>query len=163
MSQKITPFMWFESQAEEAMHFYTSVFPNSKIVSIKRYPSGITEGPMAGFDGKVLTGVFELFGERFMALDGGPVFKPSGAVSFLVECKDQAEIDTYWDALTQGGDPAAQQCGWLKDKYGFSWQIVPDMSRWMSDDNKERSDKAMQAMLKMKKIIIADLEAAANS
>src|SRR6185436_20642641 len=159
--QKITPFMWFEkNNAEEAMQFYTSIFPDSKIVTIQRYPEGITEGPMAGFDGKVLTGVFELFGQRFMALDGGPVFKPSGAVSFLVECKDQAEIDSYWNALTADGDPSAQQCGWLKDKYGFSWQIVPDMTRWFNEKDKAKSDRAMQEMLKMKKIDIAALDAA---
>jgi predicted 3-demethylubiquinone-9 3-methyltransferase (glyoxalase superfamily) len=159
--QKITPFFWFDKNAEEAMQFYTSIFKNSKIVSIKRYPEGITEGPMAGFDGKVLTGVFELEGQRFMALDGGPLFQPSVATSFVVECKDQAEIDYYWNKLTEGGDPAAQQCGWLKDKFGFSWQITPDMTRWMNDKDKAASDRAMQAMLQMKKIDIAGLEAAA--
>ncbi len=157
MAQKITPFLWFEDMAEGAMEFYTGIFPDSKIVSIKRYPSGITEGPMAGFDGKVLTGVFELFGQRFMCLDGGPVFQPSGAVSFLVECQDQAEIDTYWDALS--ADPASEQCGWCKDKYGFSWQIVPDMSQWLGDES-EGAQRATQAMLGMKKIIIADLQQA---
>jgi predicted 3-demethylubiquinone-9 3-methyltransferase (glyoxalase superfamily) len=156
--QKITPFMWFETKAEEAMNFYVSIFPDSRIVSIQRYPEGITEGPMAGMDGKVLTGVFELMGQRFMALDGGPVFQPSGAVSFLVECETQEEIDSYWDRLIEGGDPKAQQCGWLKDKYGFSWQIVPDMTRWMNDTDKERSDRAMQAMLQMKKIDIQTLQ-----
>lgn len=155
--QPITPFLWFEDKAEEAMNFYTSVFPDSKIVSIKRYPEGITEGPMGGFAGKVLTGVFELMGQRFMALDGGPVFKPSGAVSFLVECNDQAEIDRYWEALS--ADPSAEQCGWCKDRYGFSWQIVPDMNQWLSDGS-EGSQRATQAMLGMKKIIIADLEKA---
>ena len=160
--QKITPFLWFESQAEEAMQFYTSLFPGGTILQIKRYPAGITEGPMAGMGGKVLTGTFELFGQRFMALDGGPVFKPSGAVSFLVECETQEEIDTYWNALTEGGDPSAQQCGWLKDKYGFSWQIVPDMSRWMNSPDTAASGRAMQAMLGMKKIDIAQLEKAFN-
>jgi predicted 3-demethylubiquinone-9 3-methyltransferase (glyoxalase superfamily) len=158
--QKITPFLWFEKDAEEAMHFYTSIFPDSKIIEIKRYPKGIAEGPMAGFDGKVLTGVFELFGQRFMALDGGPIFKPSGAVSFLVECKDQEEIDRYWEKLS--ADPASEQCGWLKDKYGFSWQIVPDMSKWLDTEDSEGGRRAMQAMLQMKKIIIADLEKAYN-
>lgn len=157
--QKITPFLWFEDRAEEAMEFYTGIFPDSKIVSIKRYPDGVTEGPMAGFDGKVLTGVFELMGQRFMCLDGGPVFEPTGAISFLVECQDQAEIDKYWDALS--ADPAAEQCGWLKDKYGFSWQIVPDMSRWLGDES-EGAQRATQAMLGMKKIVIADLEKAYN-
>ncbi len=150
--------MWFESGAEEAMKFYTSIFKNSKIVNIQYYPAGIKEGPMAGFDGKVLTGVFELEGQRFMCLDGGPVFKPSGAVSFLVQCETQEEIDHYWDSLS--AVPAAEQCGWLTDKYGFTWQIVPDMTRWMNDTNKEASARAMQAMLKMKKIVIADLEKA---
>lgn len=158
--QKITPFLWFSDNAEEAMKFYTSIFPDSKIINIQRYPAGVTEGPMAGFDGKVLTGVFELQGQRFMALDGGPVFQPTGAVSFLVECADQKEIDNYWNKLTEGGDPAAQQCGWLKDKYGFSWQIVPDMSRWFHSKDKAASDRAMQAMLQMKKIDIAALDAA---
>ena len=124
--QKITPFLWFEDKAEEAMAFYTSIFPDSKIVSTKYYPKGITEGPMAGFDGKVLTGVFELMGQRFMCLDG---------------------------------DPKAQQCGWCKDKYGFSWQIVPDMNQWLGDES-EGAQRATQAMLGMKKIIIADLQKA---
>lgn len=167
--QKITPFMWFERNAEEAMQFYVEIFRNnpastgnSNIVTIQRYPEGITEGPMAGFDGKVLTGVFELEGQRFMALDGGPVFHPSGAVSFLVECTNQEEIDYLWSKLTEGGDPTAQQCGWLKDKYGFSWQIVPDMSRWFNEKDKTKTDRATQAMLQMKKIDIAALEAAYN-
>lgn len=156
--QKITPFLWFkDNNAEEAMNYYVSVFPNSKVTEIKRYPSGITEGPMAGFDGKVLTGVFELEGQRFMALDGGPVFQPSGAISFLVECKDQKEIDFYWEKLS--AVPAAEQCGWCTDKFGFTWQIVPDMSKWMGDES-EGAQRATQAMLKMKKIIIADLEKA---
>jgi predicted 3-demethylubiquinone-9 3-methyltransferase (glyoxalase superfamily) len=300
MTQKITPFLWFDRNAEEAVNFYVSVFKNSKIVNVKRYPEGITEGPMAGFDGKVLTAVFELEGQRFMALDGGPVFKfnpsvsfiincstseevdeywnklspggnvmmelqeypfskrygwlsdkygvswqigvieheakekitPSfmfvgsnfgkceeainfytstlknssiemisryaegehdqpgkvkfssfilegqrfhamesslghkfdttGAISFLIECNDQPEIDYYWDTLTAGGDPNAQQCGWLKDKYGFSWQVTPDMTKWMNDTDKEKSGRAMQAMLQMKKIDIAGLEKAYN-
>jgi predicted 3-demethylubiquinone-9 3-methyltransferase (glyoxalase superfamily) len=163
--QKITPFMWFKDNAEEAINYYVEVFSKnpaastpSRVVTIKRYPSGITEGPMAGFDGKVLTGVFELEGQRFMALDGGPVFTPSGAISYLVECKDQAEIDYFWgklSAVTQ-----AEQCGWCTDKFGFTWQITPDMSKWMNDTNKEGSDRAMQAMLQMKKIDIATLEKA---
>lgn len=157
--QKITPFLWFEkNDAEEAMNFYVSVFKNSKIISVKHYPGGIKEGPMAGFDGKVLTGVFELEGQRFMCLDGGPVFSPSGAISFLVECKDQEEIDYYW--LNLSAVPEAEQCGWLKDKYGFTWQIVPDMSRWFNDKDKVKSDRAMQAMLKMKKIDMAALQKA---
>ncbi len=163
MKQKITPFLWFDRNAEEAMNFYVSIFKNSKVVNIKRYPEGIKEGPMAGFDGKVLTAVFELEGQRFMALDGGPIFNPSGAISFLVECENQEEIDSYWDKLIEGGDPKSQQCGWLKDKFGFSWQIVPDMTRWLNDKDKVKSGKAMQAMMQMKKIVIADLENAYNS
>src|SRR5882724_3819018 len=124
--QKITPFLWFVDKAEEAMNYYVSIFngnpakkSDSKVVSIKRYPEGIKEGPMAGFDGKILTAVFELEGQQFMCLDGGSVFKPTGAMSLLVDCKTQAEIDYFWDKLTAGGDPAAQQCGWLMDKFGF--------------------------------------------
>lgn len=160
--QNITPFLWFDKNAEEAINFYTGIFPNSKIINIKRYPEGITDGPMAGMDGKILTAVFELNGDKFMALDGGPYFKPTGAVSFLIECKDQSEIDYYWDRLSESGDPKAQQCGWLMDKYGFSWQVVPDMSKWLSGPDSVGSARAMQAMLGMKKIIIADLEKAYN-
>lgn len=163
--QKITPFLWFDRHAEEAMNFYVETFngnpakkSESKVVSIKRYPEGIKEGPMAGFDGKVLTAVFELEGQRFMCLDGGPIFKPSTATSLLVECGDQAEIDHFWEKLTQGGDPKAQQCGWLMDRFGFSWQVVPDMSKWLDNPDKAKAGRAMQSMLKMKKIIIADLE-----
>lgn len=158
--QKITPFLWFDKNCEEALNFYVSIFKNAKIVSIKRYPDGPLEEPMKGMEGKILTAVFELEGQRFMALDGGPYFKPTGAVSLLIECKDQKEIDYYWDKLTAGGDPAAQQCGWLQDKYGFSWQVVPDMTPWLDNPDKEKADKGMQAMLKMKKINIAELEEA---
>ncbi len=159
--QKITPFMWFDKNAEEAMNFYTSVFKNSKIVSIKRYPEGPLEEPMKGMEGKVLTGVFELERQRFMALDGGPFFKPSGAVSFYVECEKQEEVDYYWDKLTEGGDPKAQLCGWLQDKYGFSWQIIPTaLPRLLNDPNPEKADRVMQAMLRMKKIDIATLKRA---
>lgn len=151
--QKITPFLWFDKQAEEAMNFYTSIFPDSKIVSIKKYPAGIEEGPMKGMDGKVLTGVFELMGQKFMALDGGPYFKPTGAVSQYVECETQEEVDRYWEKLTEGGDPQAQQCGWLQDKYGFSWQIIPKLlPQLLADPDKEKSGRVMQAMMQMKKI-----------
>ncbi len=170
MEQKISPFLWFDRNAEEAMNFYISVFNGnpakkfeSKVISIKRYPEGIMEGPMAGFDGKVLTAIFELEGQRYMCLDGGPVFKANGAVSFLIDCKDQQEIDYFWEKLTEGGDPKAQQCGWLMDKYGFSWQVVPDMGPWLNGPDKAKSERALQAMLKMKKIVVKDLEAAYNS
>ncbi len=164
--QKVTPFLWFDKNAEEAMNFYISVFGErgaGKIISIKRYPEGITEGPMAGMGGKVLTAVFELFGQRFMALDGGPVFKPTAATSLLVECTDQAEVDEYWNKLIEGGDPAMQQCGWVQDKFGFSWQIIPEaLPRLMSDPDKAKADRVLQAMMQMKKIDVAKLEEAYN-
>jgi predicted 3-demethylubiquinone-9 3-methyltransferase (glyoxalase superfamily) len=165
MQQKITPFLWFDKQAEEAINFYVSIFPNSKIVSIKRYPDGplALEGPMKGMEGKVLTAVFELQGQQFMALDGGPFFKPTEAISFYVECEDQAEVDGYWNKLSEDGDPKAQQCGWLKDKFGFSWQIVPKaLPQLLNDADKQKSARVMQAMLQMKKIDVAALQKAAQ-
>ena len=163
--QKITPFLWFDRNAEEAMNYYVSVFAGnpakkaeSKVITIKRYPDGIKEGPMAGFDGKILTAIFELEGQQFMCLDGGPIFKPASAMSMLIDCKTQEEIDYFWDKLTADGDPKAQQCGWLMDKFGFSWQVVPDMSQWMNDKDPVKSGRAMQAMLKMKKIDIQGLQ-----
>jgi len=168
--QKITPFLWFDKNCEEAMNFYVSVFntapdkkADSKIVSIKRYPEGPLEGPMKGMEGKVLTAVFELGGQTFMALDGGPYFKPTGAVSFYIECGTQAEVDHYWDKLSASGDPKSQQCGWLMDKFGFSWQVIPTaLPTLLSDPDKAKSGRVMQAMLKMKKIVIADLQKAAD-
>ncbi|HYE22497.1 MAG TPA: VOC family protein [Verrucomicrobiae bacterium] len=166
--QKITTFLWFDRQAEEAVNYYVSVFngnprktSDSKVLDIKRYPDGPLEGPMRGFEGKVLTAVFDLEGQRFMALDGGPIFKFNESVSLLVDCKDQEEIDYFWNKfVTDGGQES--QCGWLKDKYGFSWQIVPSMEKWLAGDDKEGSKRAMHAMLGMKKIIVADLEKAYN-
>jgi predicted 3-demethylubiquinone-9 3-methyltransferase (glyoxalase superfamily) len=166
MSQKITPFLWFDSQAEEAMNFYVSVFngsphktTDSKIITIKRYPEGIDDEHMKGMEGKVLTGVFELEGRQFMALDGGPIFKFTEAVSMLVDCKDQQEIDYFWEKLSSV--PASEQCGWCKDKYGLSWQVVPSsMEKWLSDPDTEKSNRAMTAMMKMKKIVIKELEEA---
>jgi predicted 3-demethylubiquinone-9 3-methyltransferase (glyoxalase superfamily) len=170
MIQKITPFLWFDNNCEEAMNYYVDIFngnPNkkseSKIISIKKYPEGIKEGPMAGFDGKVLTGVFQLEDQQFMALDGGPIFNFNVGISFLIDCKDQIEIDYFWDKLTASGDPNSQQCGWLKDKFGLSWQVVPDMSKWMDTPDSKANMRATEAMLKMKKIEIADLEAAYNA
>ncbi len=297
--QKITPFLWFDSQTEEAMHFYTSIFANSKIDTIKRYPDGPLEGPMKEFEGKVLTGVFELEGQRFMALDGGPIFKFNPAVSFMVnyetaeqvetifnklieggtalmplqkypfselygwlsdkygvswqisigvspqkitssfmfvgeqfgkaeeainfytsifknasiatiaryeagepdvegkvkyasftlegqqfaamesslghqfesngaishyiECENQEEVDYYWEKLSAGGNPAAQQCGWLQDKYGYSWQVIPTaLPQLLGDPDKAKADHAMKAMMHMKKIDIAVLHKAAE-
>ncbi|HWP61777.1 MAG TPA: VOC family protein [Candidatus Paceibacterota bacterium] len=159
--QKITPFMWFDKNAEEAITFYTSIFKDAKIVSIKRYPEGPLEGPMKGMEGKVLTAVFELEGQRFMAIDGGPFFQPSGAISFYIECETQEEVDHYWNALTAGGDPAAQQCGWLKDKFGFSWQVVPkQLPEYLSDNDAAKAGRVMAAMMQMKKIDIAGLKKA---
>ena len=157
--QKITPSLWFETNCEEAIHFYTSVFPNSKIVTIKHYPEGVTEGPMAGMGGKVLTGVFELAGQRFMALDGGPVFKFTGAISFVVDCDTQDEIDHYWQALS--AVPEAEQCGWCTDKYGVTWQIVPTvLGEMMSDTDPEKVARVTQAFLAMKKFDISKLQGA---
>ena len=164
--QKITPFLWFDKSAEEAMNFYVSVFQgnpakklDSKVVSLKRYPDGPLEGPMKGMEGKVLTGVFELEGQTYMCLDGGPLFKPTAAVSFYIELETQEEVDYFWNKLSEGGNPAAQQCGWLADKFGFSWQVIPTaLSKAITNPDKAKAGRAMQAMMKMKKIIIADLE-----
>jgi predicted 3-demethylubiquinone-9 3-methyltransferase (glyoxalase superfamily) len=165
-SQKITPFLWFDKDTEAAMNYYVAVFngsPNkqveSKVITIKRYPDGPLEGPMKGFEGKVLTGVFELEGQQYMALDGGPIFKFSESVSLLVDCKNQEEIDYFWNKFVGDGG-VESQCGWLKDKYGFSWQIVPPMAEFLAGADSEGSRRATHAMLGMKKIVIADLKAA---
>jgi len=159
--QKITPFLWFDRNAEEAMNFYTSVFKDGKIISIQRYPDGPLEGPMKGFEGKVLTGIFELKGQRFMALDGGPVFKFNESISMYVECEDQEEVDYLWEKLSAVSE--SEQCGWLKDKFGLSWQIIPKvMVEMISDADTAKSGRVMQAMLKMKKIDIKALQQAYN-
>lgn len=159
--QKITPFLWFDRNAEEAMKFYTSVFKNSKIISISRYPDNPPEGPMQGFEGQVLTGVFELEGQRFMALDGGPVFKFNPSISMYVECDNQKEVDYYWEKLS--AVPKAEICGWLTDKFGISWQIIPKaLPKLMNDPDKAKAKRVTEAMLKMKKIVIADLNKAAT-
>jgi len=143
--QKITPFLWFDKNAEEAMNFYTSIFKNSKIVSIKRYPDGPLEEPMKGMEGKILTAVFELEGQTFMCLDGGPTFKPTEAMSLYVQCKDQQEVDYYWEKFSEGADPKNQQCGWIKDKFGFSWQIIPDtLPTLLNDPDKTKADKVLK-------------------
>jgi predicted 3-demethylubiquinone-9 3-methyltransferase (glyoxalase superfamily) len=157
--QKITPSLWFKDNCEEAINYYVSVFPNSKIDTMKYYPDGATEGPMAGMGGKVLTGIFELDGQRFMALDGGPVFEFSGAISFVVDCETQDEIDHYWEKLS--AVPEAEQCGWCTDKFGVTWQIVPTaLGRMMSDPDPEKVARVTTAFLAMKKFDIAALEAA---
>lgn len=157
--QKITPSLWFDKNAEEAMKFYASIFPNSKIVSIQRYPDNVDDEHMKGMDGKVLNGIFELNGQQFMCLDGGPLFKFNESISFYVECADQKEVDYYWEKLS--AHPENEQCGWLKDKFGISWQIIPkQMGELLSSPDKEKSGRAMTAMLKMKKIDIAELQKA---
>lgn len=152
--QKITPFLWFDDKAEEAMNFYTSIFKNSKILGLNRLPEG-TPGPA----GKVITGTFELEGQELMALNGGPEFKFNEAISFFVNCETQEEVDYYWDKLSAGGEKS--QCGWLKDKFGLSWQIVPTaLGRLMGDPDPVKSARVMQAMLKMTKLDIAALQRA---
>jgi predicted 3-demethylubiquinone-9 3-methyltransferase (glyoxalase superfamily) len=160
VGQKITPCLWFDDQAEEAVTFYTGIFRNSKVVSVSRYGEAGHEihGKPAG---TVLTVAFELEGQAFTALNGGPVFKFNEAISFQVDCETQEEVDYYWEKLSEGGDPKAQQCGWLKDKYGASWQVVPRvLVEMMSDPDSEKSGRAMEAMLQMKKIDIAELKRA---
>jgi predicted 3-demethylubiquinone-9 3-methyltransferase (glyoxalase superfamily) len=155
--QKITPFLWFDNQAEQAAQFYTSIFKNSKILNVSRYGDA---GP--GPKGSVMVVNFQLFGQDFTALNGGPLFKFSEAFSFVVNCESQQEIDEYWGKLTSGGG-AAGDCGWLKDKFGFSWQIVPTaLNKLLSDKDPEKTNRAMQAMLKMKKLDIATLQQAAE-
>ncbi len=156
----ITPCLWFDDQAEEAAKFYTGIFKNSKIGKISRYGEAGREITHKA-PGSVMLVDFELDGQPFNALNGGPDFKFNEAVSFVIPCKDQKEIDSYWDKLSQGGDPKAQQCGWLKDRYGLSWQVVPAVLEDMvADPNTERSDRVMEALLKMKKIDLAELERA---
>jgi predicted 3-demethylubiquinone-9 3-methyltransferase (glyoxalase superfamily) len=151
---KIKPFLWFDTQAEEAAKFYVSIFKNSKIVKVARYGEA---GP--GPKGSVMTVVFQLDGQEFIALNGGPHFKFTEAISFVVECKTQEEVDEYWEKLTEGGQEV--QCGWLKDKYGLSWQITPTaLGEMLSDPDREKAKRVMEAMLKMKKIEIAELRRA---
>jgi predicted 3-demethylubiquinone-9 3-methyltransferase (glyoxalase superfamily) len=158
--QRIAPCLWFDNQAEEAAKFYTSIFKNSKIVKIARYGEAGHEvhGRPAG---TVMTVAFELDGQAFTALNGGPIFKFNEAISFQVNCETQEEVDYYWEKLSEGGDKKAQQCGWLKDKYGASWQVVPRvLSEMMSDPDVEKSGRAMKAMLQMKKLDIGELKRA---
>ena len=152
---KNTPFLWFDDQAEEAAEFYVSVFPNSPILEVSRYGSA---GPRP--EGMVMTVSFELDGQRVTALNGGSEFTFSEAVSFLVDCETQDEVDAYWEALTAGGEPGP--CGWLQDRFGLSWQIAPTaLPRLLADPDREKSQRVMAAMLKMGKIEIAELERAA--
>ena len=153
--QKVTPFLWFDNQAEEAANFYVSIFKNSKINHVARYGDA---GP--GPKGSVMVVSFQLEGQPFTALNGGPQFKFTEAVSFVVDCKSQEEVDHFWDKLSAGGK--TQACGWLKDKYGLSWQIVPTvLMELVSDPDREKSNRVMQAMMQMTKIDIAKLQQAA--
>jgi predicted 3-demethylubiquinone-9 3-methyltransferase (glyoxalase superfamily) len=152
---EITPFLWFDTEGEDAANFYTSVFPNSKIVDVARYGAA---GPRP--EGTVMTVSFELDGKRFVALNGGPDFKFTEAISFLVNCKTQDEVDAYWSKLSEGGEEGP--CGWLKDRYGLSWQIIPTaLNELLSDPDREKAQRVMKAMLSMKKIEIDALERAA--
>lgn len=152
--QKISPFLWYENNAEEAAKLYTSVFKNSRIKETARYGEA---GP--GPEGTVMTVVFELDGHEFIALNGGPHFKFNEAVSFVVTCRDQEEVDHYWSKLSDGGQES--MCGWLKDKYGLSWQIVPEtLDKMLTDKDPEKANKTMQAMLQMKKLDVKKLEEA---
>jgi predicted 3-demethylubiquinone-9 3-methyltransferase (glyoxalase superfamily) len=152
--QKITTFLWFDNQAEEAVNFYTSIFKNSKIDSVARYGDA---GP--GPKGTVMTATFQLEGQQFMALNGGPEFKFTEAISFFVNCETQDEVDTLWDKLSEGGEKS--QCGWLKDKFGVSWQIIPSaLGQLLGDPDPRKSQNVMQAMLQMTKIDIAALRRA---
>jgi predicted 3-demethylubiquinone-9 3-methyltransferase (glyoxalase superfamily) len=158
--QKITPCLWFDDQAEQAVEFYTAIFRNSRIVEVARYGEAGREihGKPAG---TVMTVAFELEGQAFTALNGGPMFKFNEAISFQVSCKTQEVVDHYWEKLSAGGDEQAQQCGWLKDKYGVSWQIVPGvLVEMITDPDSARSQRVMGAMLQMKKIDIDGLRRA---
>ena len=152
--KRITPFLWFENQAEEAANYYVSIFKSSKVGKITRW-GDVGPGPK----GSVLTIEFTLDGQDFIGLNGGPEFKFTEAVSFSVECKNQQEVDEYWDKLSAGGEQGP--CGWLKDKYGLSWQVSPTiLNEMLNDPNQAKANAAMQAMMGMKKIVIADLKRA---
>jgi predicted 3-demethylubiquinone-9 3-methyltransferase (glyoxalase superfamily) len=158
ITQKITPFLWFDNQAEEAAKFYTSIFKNSKIENVTRYDeegSKVSGRPK----GSAMTVPFQIEGQEFVALNGGPLFKFTEAISFVVNCETQKEVDYYWEKLTTGGEEV--QCGWVKDKFGLSWQVVPTvLTEMLQDRDPQKAQRVMAAMLKMKKIEIADLKKA---
>lgn len=158
--QKISPCLWFDDQGEEAAKFYTSIFKDSKIGDVTRY--GKEGYEIHGREeGTVMTVEFEIEGQKFLALNGGPIFKFNEAISFQVYCETQEELDYYWEKLSEGGDEKAQQCGWLKDKYGVSWQIVPTiLIKMLKDKDSEKSQKVMKAMLQMHKLDISTLKKA---
>lgn len=159
-TQRITPCLWFDDQAEEAATLYTSVFPGSRIVTVSRYGEAGRE-VHGRPPGSVMVVAFELDGQAFTALNGGPVFKFNEAISLQVSCRTQEEVDHYWEKLSRGGDERAQQCGWLKDRYGLSWQVIPvALMEMMADPDPVKSGRVMQAMLQMKKIDIKGLRQA---
>ena len=160
--QKISPCLWFDDQGEEAAKFYTSIFKDSKIGDVTRY--GKEGYEIHGREeGTVMTVEFEIEGQKFLALNGGPIFKFNEAISFQVYCETQEELDNYWEKLSEGGDEKAQQCGWLKDKYGVSWQIVPTiLIKMLKDKDSEKSQRVMKAMLQMHKLDISTLKKAYN-
>ena len=159
--QKITPCLWFDNKAEEAVKFYASIFKNSKVIRIARY--GEAGAKVSGRPkGSVMSATFEIAGQEFMALNGGPHFKINEAISFIVNCETQKEIDEFWEKLSDGGEKGV--CGWLKDKYGLSWQIIPAaLMRLMSDPDKQKAGRVIEAMLAMDKIDVGKLEAAAEA
>jgi predicted 3-demethylubiquinone-9 3-methyltransferase (glyoxalase superfamily) len=155
--QKVTPFLWFNGQAEQAARFYVSLFPDSRIERVNRSPADTPSGPA----GMVLTVEFTLSGTQFVALNGGPMYSFSEAVSFQIACADQAELDRLWSALSNGGSES--RCGWLKDRWGLSWQVVPTrLHELLADPDSDRARRAAEAMLKMKKLNIAEMERAAD-
>lgn len=157
---KIYPCLWLDHEAEEAANFYVSIFPNSKVTKTTRY-SEVGKEMHGKPPGSVLTVAFELAGQSFVALNGGPFFKINEAISLTIDCEDQREVDYYWEKLGAGGDPQAQQCGWLKDKFGVSWQVIPrQMIELISDNTSEKSHRTMAAMFQMKKLDIAALQKA---
>ncbi len=160
--QRITPFLWFDQQAEEAVTLYVSVFDNSRITALTRYSKAGAQASGQP-DGSAMTVAFQLDGQDFTALNGGPHFKFTEALSLVVNCQTQAEVDHYWNLLSAGGDAKAQRCGWLKDRYGLSWQIVPtELPKLLGDPDAGKAGRAMQAMMQMKKIDIDALRRAAS-
>jgi len=158
MKTNLTPCLWFNDQAEAAAQFYTSIFPNSRINRIARYP-GAGEEIHGRPAGSVMTVAFELNGQSFTALNGGPIFQLSEAISFQIDCETQEEVDYYWEKLTQNGAPECQQCGWVKDQYGLSWQVVPRiLPELITDPDPEKANRAMAAMMQMTKLDIAGLK-----
>jgi predicted 3-demethylubiquinone-9 3-methyltransferase (glyoxalase superfamily) len=160
IKNKISPCLWFDNQAEDAAKFYTAIFKNSKITTISRYGEAGKE-VHGRPPGSVMTVAFELDGQSFTALNGGPVFKFNEAISFQIDCATQEQVDYFWEKLSAGGDPEAQQCGWLKDRFGVSWQVVPTvLIELLNDPDYAKSQRVMTAILQMKKIDIASLERA---